>query len=74
MDPEFSTNKILHGSKGSLFWDGSKLAGLLSVEIKLTPDWEDIKICGTTTTYHVYNGYEVDGSITYLKCDSFLVG
>lgn len=73
MPEEFSTRKVLHGSKGYLFWAGRKVSGLLSAEIKLNGDWEDIKICGTTTTYHVYNGYEVDGTFTYLKTDSTFV-
>ncbi len=73
MAGKFDANDILHGSKGSIFWQGKKVAGLQSVEIKLTPDWESINICGETTTYHVYNGYEVEGTFTYLKCDSMIL-
>ncbi len=70
---EFGTNTILHGTKGYLFWNNKRVAGLQSVEIKLVPEWESINQCGDTTTYHAYNGYEVEGTFTYLKCDSTIL-
>lgn len=69
----FDANRIIHGSKGYLFWNGRKIAGLQSVEIKAACDWETFNVCGEMTTYHVLNGYEVDGSFSYLKCDSSIL-
>ncbi len=73
MTTEFGTNTVLHGTKGHMFWNNIKVAGLQSVEIKLNPEWEPINQCGDTATYHAYNGYEVDGTFTYLKCDSTIL-
>jgi len=73
MQTEFDTNNILHGTKGYLFWNNKRVAGLQSVEIKLNPEWESVNQCGDTATYHAYNGYEVDGTFTYLKCDSTIL-
>ncbi len=69
----FSANDILHGTKGKLMWMGKRIAWLQSAEIKLAPNWESINLCGDTATYHVYNGYEVEGTFTYLKCDSMIL-
>lgn len=68
--PEFNPNRILHGNGGAAWFNGEKLTTLQSVEAKVTADFEEINVCGSTATYQVYNGYAGEGTLTWLKTDS----
>lgn len=67
---EFNPTQVLHGSGGTAWLNGQKLATLQSVELKVTGDFEDINLCGDTRSYQIFNGFSGEGTLTYLKVDS----
>ncbi len=69
----FNVNHVMHGFGGNAWWNGKRIATLLSVEAKVTAELEDLKVCGSTTTYQLYNGYSGEGTLTFAKIDSQII-
>lgn len=63
-------NKILLGTKGSVWVSGYLLANAKSFEAKVTGEYEDIKIAGNYGTDAKYKGYAIEGTIVLHKVDS----
>ena len=46
MAREFNSNRILHGTGGTAWFNGKTLTTLQSIEAKVAGDFEEIPVCG----------------------------
>ncbi len=69
----FNVNHVMHGFGGYAWWNSKQIATLLSVEAKVTAELEELKVCGGTTTYQIYNGYSGEGTLKFIKIDSQII-
>lgn len=65
-----NTNRVLRGSSGNVWYNGTKLATVLKIEAKVKGDFEDDSYCGDKSNYSIYNGWSGEGTITIRKIDS----
>lgn len=63
-------NKILNGSKGTAWLNGTLLATLSSIQLKVTGNFDDVNFCGDLSTYSVFTGWKGEGTIKINKIDS----
>jgi hypothetical protein len=63
----FNEKQVLNGTSGTVWVNGEELGEIKAIEIKVTGDFEDIKMAGEYGTYNVYKGYKVEGSIKLFK-------
>ncbi len=66
----FNVNHVIRGTGGNAWWNGRHIATLQSAELKISGDFEEINVCGDTSTYRIYNGYSGEGTMTWIKTDS----
>ena len=64
--------QILHGSTSECFINGEREELSTKIEIKMTGDWEDGNFCGEYASFPIYNGYNIEGTITSKKHNSAL--
>ena len=64
--------QILHGSTSEFFINGEREDLSTKIEIKMTGDWEDGSFCGEYANFPIYNGYNIEGTITSKKANSTL--
>ena len=64
--------KQLHGSCSGVYINGQRDELATKIEVKVTGDFEDQNFCGEYGTFPIYNGYNIEGTITDKKCDSAL--
>jgi len=65
-----NTNRLLRGSNGNVWFNGKLLANVKKIEAKVKGDFEDINVCGDSSTKKVYNGWSGEGTLALLKVDS----
>ena len=65
-----NTNRVLRGSSGNVWYNGTKLATVLKIEAKVKGNFEDDSYCGDNSDYSIYNGWSGEGTITIRKTDS----
>lgn len=65
--------RTLSGNTGEVWFNGTRLATLKSIELKLTGNFEDVNFCGDPATHSAYTGYSGEGTISLLKADSTVV-
>lgn len=70
MAPKYQ--EILHGSTSEVFINGERDELSTKIEIKMTGDWEDGSFCGEYASFPIYNGYNIEGTITDKKRNSTL--
>lgn len=63
-------NLYLTGTNGDVWINGKLLANLKKIEMKVTGEFEEVKICGDYGTKNVYVGWSGEGSCTLQKVDS----
>lgn len=73
MGSQALANKVLQGKDGNVWVNGSLLATLSKIEVKVKADTEDVNFCGDNSTYTVFNGYSIEGTISCKKVDSTLL-
>ena len=66
----FNVNHVIRGTGGNAWWNGRHIATLQSAELKISGDFEEINVCGDTSTYRIYNGYSGEGTMTWIKTDT----
>ena len=64
--------QIMHGSTSELYINGERDELATKIEIKMTGDFEDGSFCGEYANFPIYNGYNIEGTITDKKHDSTL--
>lgn len=64
--------KVLHGSCSEAFINGQRVSLMTKIEVKVTGDFEDASFCGEFGNFPIYNGYNVEGTLTSKKTDSTL--
>lgn len=74
MAKNFNENSIMRGTGGDTWVNGQMIATVQSMQAKVTGDFEEINVCGDTSTYRIFNGYSGEGTITYLKRNSEVIG
>lgn len=67
---DHNPNEVMHGAGGHVWINGEKLAGVLSLDAKITGQWDEYYVCGDTQSYSKYNGYSGEGSMTLLALNS----
>ena len=65
-------SKVLHGSCSEAFINGQRVSLMTKIEVKVTGDFEDASFCGEFGNFPIYNGYNVEGTLTSKKTDSTL--
>lgn len=65
-----TNNSFLHGAGGAVWVDGEELAQVMSVELKVTGQFEEVSVCGNFHTYQQYVGYTVEGTLKLQKINS----
>lgn len=63
---------MLHGSCSEAFINGQRVSLMTKIEVKVTGDFEDASFCGEFGNFPIYNGYNVEGTLTSKKTDSTL--
>ena len=66
------TEKMLHGSCSEAYINGARDDLATKIEVKVTGDFEDASFCGEFGNFPIYNGYNVEGTLTSKKTDSTL--
>lgn len=61
---------MLKGNDQKIYFDGEALATLTQADATISLDYEEIELCGSYATEHVYTGYSIEGTITRKKTDS----
>lgn len=64
--------QILHGSTSELYINGERDELSTKIEIKMTGDWEDGAFCGEYANFPIYNGYNIEGTLSGKKSNSRL--
>ncbi len=64
--------QVFHGSASEVYINGKRDELATKIEIKVTGDYEDGSFCGEYGTFPMYNGYNIEGTITDKKADSSL--
>ncbi len=65
-----NTNRILRGSSGNVWYNGTKLATVKKIEAKVKGDFDEDNFCGDKSNYSIYNGWTGEGTLTIQKIDS----
>lgn len=61
------------GSQGKVWVNGKYLGALTKIELKVTGNFEEIKMCDRMGTSHFYSGWTGDGTISLIKADSWVL-
>ncbi len=64
--------QVFHGSVSEAYINGKRDVLATKIEVKVTGDFEDANFCGEFATFPMYNGYNIEGTITDKKQDSSL--
>lgn len=65
------SNKVILGTFGKLYINNKRIANIKSFELKLSMDYEDIKVNGNLITQYKYTGASITGTMEVHKVDSF---
>lgn len=68
--PEYKSSQIINGKWGEVWINNEKLAMLSKIEVKMTGEFADVKVCGKMATGKKYLGYSGEGSITCYRIDN----
>lgn len=60
----------LNGKNGTTYVDGKKVMTQVSLEFKVTGNFEEMSVCGDMGTSQSYGGYSVEGTLKKYKIDS----
>jgi hypothetical protein len=63
-------NRVLTGTNGEVYINGELLSELMSIELKVKGNFEDVIFCGDFATHKKYVGWEGEGSIKLQKVQS----
>lgn len=69
----FSKNRILNGSEGRVYFDGERAANVESIDVKVSLDYDEVKLNGEYVTQHRFMGAGISGTVTMNKFDSYLL-
>lgn len=65
--------QVMRGCDGRVWVNDQKLAGIKSFEAKVTASYEEVDVMGKPGKYQRFVGYEIAGTVTLNKLDSFVV-
>lgn len=67
-------NRVLTGSSGDVWFNGKKASTIKSIELKVTGNFEEQNYIGDYATHNIYTGWSGEGTMTWAKIDSTVVG
>jgi hypothetical protein len=65
-------SRIINGSYGAIFVNGTKMASFTACEIKIELDQKEVTLVGDNLTRHKLVGKKISGNITGYKIDNAL--
>lgn len=65
----FNQNLIYNGTHGKVWVDNVQLSQIMSIEIKQTATYEEVRKSGDLATYQRFMGYAISGTLKLQKID-----